>query len=197
MANFNNVDIAILALFFISVLAGLMRGLIREILSLIVWIAAFTVAILFSGRIAASFTSLQAVQSVATGQAAHPVSMLAIAISFICLFVATLLVGSVITYLLSELAEGGGISLTNRFLGGVFGLLRGFLVVLLVIFMINLSPLSTESWWVQSQLVKAFQPASAWLDKAVEPNIASLKSSVGQTLKNVNPSKYIPSMSSY
>ena len=45
------VDIAILALIGVSTVIGLVRGLVREVLSLIAWVAAFWVAIGFAGTL--------------------------------------------------------------------------------------------------------------------------------------------------
>ena len=96
--NFNSVDIAILAVFFLSILAGLMRGMIREVISLFTWIAAFVVSIYFSGPLASAFTNpVRAAASSLTPAAgvnpAHSISFLGIGASFIGLFVVTLIIG--------------------------------------------------------------------------------------------------------
>src|ERR1041385_2992010 len=63
MSNLNWVDIVILVIFFASVLAGLIRGFVKEIISLVTWIAAFFIATMFASKLAAWFTSFPSVQS--------------------------------------------------------------------------------------------------------------------------------------
>ena len=198
MANLNWVDNTILVIFLISILAGLMRGLVREMIALLTWAAAFIVSILFSSKVAAAFSGNAGVQGMvnqAAGSmgvdAAKPLSMLSIGASFVGLFVATLIVGSVINYFVSSAVEGRGISFSNRLLGGVFGLARGFLLVLFAVFLIQLTPLSDQPYWTGSQFVKSFQPMVKWLSDLVAPGLESLKHKVSDTLKNADPNQFL------
>lgn len=198
MSNLNWVDNIILMVFVISILAGLMRGLVREMIALLTWAAAFVVAVLFSSKVAASFSGGQAVQGMvnqATGSmgvnAAKPLSMLSIGASFVGLFVATVIVGSIINYFVSRAVEGQGISFSNRLLGGVFGLARGFLLVLFTVFLIQLTPLSDQPYWTSSQFVHSFQPTIKWMSDLVSPGLENLKSKVSDTIKKVDPSQFL------
>ncbi len=193
MSNMNWVDNAILLIFIISVLAGLMRGLVKEIISILSWIAAVIVAVLFSTKVAAMFTGSPQVQSAVSNastsigmNAAAPVSYVSIGISFIVLFILTLTVGTIINHLISKAVEGGGISFVNRLLGGVFGLGRGFIMVVVAIFVIQLTPLQQQVWWSASQLVNSFQPAVKWLGSYAAPGFETLKTKVSDTLQNTN-----------
>jgi membrane protein required for colicin V production len=193
LTHLNWVDDAILLIFLVSVLAGLMRGLVKEVISLFTWIAAFIVAILFSTRVASMFTGSDQVQSAVSNasnnigmNASQSVSVLSIGVSFLLLFVATLIIGSIINYIISRAVESGGISFINRLLGGVFGLARGFLIILVGIFLIQLSPVQDEPWWQASQFVKSYQPSVKWLGDTVSPGFENLKAKVDDTLKNVN-----------
>lgn len=201
MSGLNWVDNIILVMFLVSILAGLMRGLVREMIALLTWAAAFVISILFSSKVAAAFSGNQAVQSMAN-QATNTVgmnagtslSMLSIGASFIGLFVGTIIVGSVVNYFVSSAVEGRGISFSNRLLGGIFGLARGFLIVLLMIFLIQLSPLSDQPYWKGSQFVHSFQPIIKVLNDMVAPGLATLKNKVGDTFKNVNPGEYLQNL---
>ncbi|TAL87901.1 MAG: CvpA family protein, partial [Rhodanobacter sp.] len=51
----NWVDAIILGILVLSVLMGLLRGLVAELLSLVIWVAAFVVAALFGPDVAALF----------------------------------------------------------------------------------------------------------------------------------------------
>lgn len=189
----NWVDYALLAVFFISILGGLVRGGVREIISLCTWIAAFIIAGLFAKPLALAFSSSESVQATISSAATSPiaettanqVSMFALGISFLVLFLVTILVGSLIGYFANRIVEGAGISFFNRFLGAIFGFVRGYLFVLLIVFIVQLSPISQQTYWTNSSLVKSFQPAAEWLGNKVQPGIESLKSRVGQTLENI------------
>jgi membrane protein required for colicin V production len=192
MTGLNWVDYSIVSVFAVSIMAGLMRGLVREVISIVSWFAAVVVASMFSSRLAATFTSDPSVQSALTDastsmgvNAAQPVSYFAIGISFVILFVGTLIIGSLINYFLSRAAEFQGISFVNRALGAVFGFARGFLLNLVIMFLIQLSPLGQQAFWKQSQFVQSFQPAIVWLANVVQPGLEGIKAKMDQTLQNV------------
>lgn len=195
MANMNWVDYIILAIFFFSMLAGFGRGFVKEVVSLITLIAAFFVASMFANPLAVAFTSSAPVQSAVSQasnaigvSAAQPVSYLALGISFAVLFALTVIAGSIISYILNIAFQTGILGFGNRVLGGLFGLCRGFLVNLVIIFVIQLTPMGNHAYWHQSQLVTAFQPAVQWLGNVVSPALSGLKAKFGQTLQDVNSS---------
>ena len=190
MANFNWVDYVVLGIFFISVLSGLVRGVIKELLSLVTWIVAFMLASVFAPRLAAMFTSTPQVQSAVTTlsgsgmSASAPVSMLAVGLCFLGIFIVVLIIGSLISSIVSGVADKVA-GLLNRLLGAAFGLLRGFLINVLFMFLVQMTPLQQEAWWTQSMFVASFQPAVQWLSNLVQPGIASLKSKMGTSLDDV------------
>lgn len=185
MTSFNAVDIGILAIFFISAFAGLMRGFVKEFLSLLTWIVAIIVASKFSKPLAASFSSADVVQT-SMGSTGDYISWLAIGVSFAVLFAATMIVGAIFNLFITRAVESGGISVINRMLGGVFGLARGYLINLVLIFLLSLTPFAQNSLWTDSQFVRFFQPAVAWIGEQVQPGFDSLKATMGETLRNMN-----------
>lgn len=194
-ANLNWVDYIILAIFFFSILSGFGRGFVREVVSLVTLIAAFVIAILFSNALALAFTSSAPVQNAVTQassaigmNAAQPVSYLALGISFGVLFAGTVIVGSLIGYFLNVAFQTGILGIGNRILGAGFGFCRGFLINLVIIFVVQLTPFGSSPSWGQSQLVRSFQPAVVWLGGVVSPALSNLKAKFGQTLQDVNSS---------
>lgn len=169
MLNLNYVDYAILFILLLSIFAGLIRGFVKEVIALLTWVAAFILASLYSTPLAAAFTHVPVDSS--------SLSLLSVAISFVCIFVLVLLVGMLISYIISSMVELGGISFFNRLLGAVFGFARGFLVVLLLIFLVQLTAYAKEDLWVHSRLVNAFQPAVKWIEINVSPNFDTIKAS--------------------
>lgn len=188
MASFNWVDYIVLFIFFISLVGGFLRGGAREIVSLATWIAAFIVASLFAKPLAAYFSGTQLMQtaSSAISNFTSQTSLFALAVSYCVLFFSTLLIGSIIGYLLNSIVESIGLGVINRVVGAIFGLGRGYLVNLVAIFIIQLTPIIEQPFWSQSSFVNAYQPAVVWLGNIVQPGLQSLKSTVGQTLQNWN-----------
>ncbi len=200
MSDFNFVDLIILAIFGISILAGLVRGLLKELISLLSWVAASIIASLFASKLAASFSgSGTEIQSVVTSTAGgaggtasaasvQAVSMLALGASFLALFVLTLIAGSIVNYIITSATEGRGIGLTNRLFGGAFGAARAFVVVVMLMFVTELTPVSSQSFWTSSQFVSAFQPSVDWFSGIVSPEIQALKAQAEQAVQGVGGS---------
>ncbi len=192
-SNLNWLDYVFLAIFAFSVLAGFGRGLVKEIVSLASLVAGFVVATMFASPLAQQFTSSAAVQNVVTDasntigmNAAQPVSYAAIGISFGLLFAGTVLVGALIGFFLNMAFSVGILGIGNRILGALFGLGRGAIINLVIIFMLQMTAVNAQSWWQQSTVVQQYQPAVAWLGNLVAPGFANLKQKANDTLQNVN-----------
>ncbi len=132
-------DIVILIIILVSALIGLVRGLFKEVLSLASWFAAFILALYLS-------SSLRDQLSSDLGDAS-----IRLVIAFVLIFVATLIVGSLIQWLVAKVVKGTGLSGTDRFLGFLFGSARGLLVC--IIALIAMRPFADESiWWHTSMI---------------------------------------------
>ena len=138
------IDYAILAVIGISGVVSLMRGFIREALSLAGWITAFWLALAFSGRVAAWLEGYVTVPSVRVG------------IAFAAIFIGVLLVCGVVLRLAGLLVEKTGMSGTDRTLGMVFGVLRGIVIAGLLVLLAGLTPLPRDPWWARSALLPRF-----------------------------------------
>lgn len=206
MQSYNWVDYIFIAIFAFSALAGFGRGFVREVVSVVTLIAAFVVATMFSNALALKFTTSPGVQTVVNQASsaigvntAQPVSYMAIGLSFGLLFAGTVIVGSLIGFFLNIAVSTGMLGMGNRLLGAGFGIARGFIINLVLIFVVQLTPISAEAWWGQSSLVHSYQPAVVWLGNIVSPSLADLKTKMTQTLQNVggslqNMTNSIPSL---
>lgn len=143
-------DYAILAIIAISLLVGLLRGFVKEVFSLVVWVAAFVVAYRFAGDVAVLMESHVSVPSART------------AIGFIGLFIVVLVVGGLANYLLGRLVESTGLSGTDRLLGGLFGIGRGVALVVVAILVAGFTPIPADPWWKASRLIHSFMPLVNW-----------------------------------
>lgn len=156
----NWVDGAILVILGLSVLIGLMRGLVAELLSLVIWVAAFVVAALFGPDVAALFTN------------AISLSVARICLGYAICFFGVLLIGAIVRFAARKLIWSTGLTGIDRLLGVVFGFVRGVLVVTLVVFLVGLTSVTREPWWQQSTLLPQFQGTAAWLGQNIPPGIA-------------------------
>jgi len=184
MATFNGMDYAVFILLFLSVAYGIARGFVKEIISLLAWVAAFTVSTLYSIKFAALFSG-------STGQAAgsnptDSVSMVAIIVSYLVLFFGILICGSILKGLASYLVEGGGLSAANRMLGAFFGLARGCVIVLILLFFLGFTALTTHALWKDSKLVAVFNPGVKWMNHLAQPYLAQVEAKMKKTAKSLN-----------
>lgn len=153
----NWADWAIIGIFSLSCLIGLIRGFVREALSLIIWVAAVLVAKVFGGQL----------EILLANQIESP--SVRVMTAYAVLFVATLLLGAMLSYLISALVRATGLSGTDRLLGMVFGAARAFIIVMaLLILLPGFIPVNEEEWWQQAQLIPHFLACEEWVRTAYE-----------------------------
>ncbi|WEN13472.1 CvpA family protein [Rhodanobacter sp. AS-Z3] len=155
----NWTDYIILGVLALSVLVGLWRGLISEVMALVIWIAAFWVAWTFGPAIAPHF------------ERAIELPSARIIVAYALCFVVVLILGALLRFVVSKLVESTGLSGTDRLLGMVFGFVRGVLLVTLLVFLVGFTAFTRDPWWQQSVLLPQFQHVAAWLGQQVPPSV--------------------------
>jgi membrane protein required for colicin V production len=143
-------DYVILGIIVISALVGLVRGFIEEAFSLAVWVTAFLVAFQYSGALALQLEGHIELPSARTS------------LAFAGIFLSVLLVGGLLTFLVGKLVEKTGLSGTDRMLGGVFGGVRGLVLVLFLMLVAGLTPVTQDPWWQQSRAIQRLMPLAEW-----------------------------------
>ena len=133
-------DYVVLGIFAVSILLSIIRGLVREVLSIAGWVIAFVAASSYAG----DFEPL--LPSEVSGESLRMI------VSFIALFISVLLVSGLLIMLLSALIKGVGLGLIDRLLGALFGFFRGLLVVMVLVLIAGLTALPQKSFWEQAQL---------------------------------------------
>ncbi|MHA7833037.1 MAG: CvpA family protein [Algiphilus sp.] len=146
----NWVDYCVIAAVVVSAFIGVLRGFVREALNLSSWVLAVVAAILFGPVVDGWLVGLIALD---------PARLIA---AYLAVFIGTLIVGSVVTYLVASAIRGTPFSGADRALGALFGTARGLLLVILVIAGAGLTVLEREPWWQSSVLVQSLEPYAAW-----------------------------------
>jgi len=116
MATWNWLDYILAAIVVASVVTAMMKGFVQELISLASVLIALVVAAIGYTRAALWFDDLTRSHDIALG------------LGFLVLFVGTLLAGTLMGLLARKLIKTAGIQWFDRFLGGIFGLVRGVLV---------------------------------------------------------------------
>jgi len=154
------VDFIILGIVLLSAVISVLRGFVKEAVSLASWVLAFWVSATFAGKLSGLLPdAIAAVQ-------------LRVALSFAILFLATLLVGGLANFLISSLVLRSGLSGTDRALGVVFGVLRGVVVVAVLVLLAGLTTVTQESVWTDSLLVENFQLVAVWIRDYLPQDVA-------------------------
>lgn len=144
-------DWAIIAVLGLSALISVVRGFVKEIVSLLIWLAAAVIASIFHDQLASLMSDLIDTPSL---------RMLA---AWIVLFVAVLLVGSILNYLLGKLVKATGLSGTDRLLGLIFGAIRGLIIVMVILIILpKILPVMEDQWWLESTIIPYFMQYEDW-----------------------------------
>lgn len=155
------IDFAIIGILFLSSLISLIRGFVKEAFSLGGWILAFWVSMSFAVSLSHLFEKT----------IDDPTGRLLVA--FGALFLLTLMVSSVINFFVTRLIQRTGLSGTDRFLGVIFGLIRGMLVVTVLVLLAGMTNLPKEPWWDDSLLLFRFQAIAEWMSVYLPDNLTS------------------------
>ncbi|HYP30970.1 MAG TPA: CvpA family protein [Burkholderiaceae bacterium] len=142
------VDLALLAVFGLSVLIGLWRGFVFEIVSLLGWLVAFVIANSAGPFLADILPSGNEPQ-------------VRLWLAYVGVFVAILLTCTLLARMLRALVSATPLSFVDHLLGGVFGAARGVLVCVVVATLVMLSPYATSTTWKSSH-------GALWLGLALE-----------------------------
>jgi membrane protein required for colicin V production len=154
------VDIFIIVTLVISLLIGLFRGFIREILSLLSWLGALWLGYAYA-TLGASYLEPYITQP-----------PLRVVVAFAAIFIVALIGFSIISYLLYRLLSIAGVSGVDRSLGMLFGLVRGFVIVALLILAATFMDFTSQPWWKDSLLVQYFIPVTDLIRSLLPSDIA-------------------------
>jgi membrane protein required for colicin V production len=155
----NWVDYSIFGIILISALIGLGRGLIREVLSLAVWVAALGGAWVYHRDVAEMLGA----------QISNPSARLAVA--FVVVVLGVLILGAIVGAILTAIVDKARLTGLDRALGFIFGGARGVVLVSMAVFLGALTPVPDETWWKDSRTIAQFRMAADWMLGLVPPEI--------------------------
>jgi membrane protein required for colicin V production len=139
------IDILILCVLALSVIVGLVRGLVFELMSLVGWLVAY---------LGAGWLSPFIAPYVPIGSAGSSINHAA---AFAAAFVAVLIVWSIVSRVVRLLLHATPLSIVDRLLGAIFGSARGVLAVLAIITVLGLTPMARSPAWHASVLTPGFK----------------------------------------
>jgi membrane protein required for colicin V production len=128
-------DYTVLAIIGLSIILSVMRGLVKEVLSILAWFAAFYVA--------RTYTS----QMLPLIPMDIPTESLRTLAAFLVLFLATLLLSTLLAIAISAIFKKIGLGWLNRVLGAVFGTFRGVLIVCILVLLAGLTEAPKDARW--------------------------------------------------
>lgn len=164
MPHVHWLDGVILIILVLSMITGLVRGLIKEAVALCVWILAIWFA-LHDFSLVTSWVSRYTHD--------HTVQII---LAVLAIIIGTVLVASVINGLLSFILRRAGLSGTDRLLGMIFGFIRGVFIVSLLILLCQITSFApAKTYSQQSILYPYFTPMVNWLSGFTPELIKQIK----------------------
>jgi membrane protein required for colicin V production len=138
MTSFDCIALCVIGL---STLLAFARGVIRELIALVAWVVGAIAAIVFTPQFGAMLPEIP------------PYPAVRYVVAFALIIVAALLVGALIAWPLSKAVRAAGLGFVDRFLGSVFGFVRGVALLLAFVIVAGLTPLPRMDWWQRSAFV--------------------------------------------
>lgn len=146
-------DYVLLFILVASIVISTLRGLVKEVLSLVSWIVAFVVANMYGAQLAPMLPS------------ALPGEAVRLIVSFVALFIGVRLLMGLLMMAVDALIKSSGLSLADRGLGGLFGLARGIVIVLACVIVGGMTELPKQDFWTQA----LFSPMAETGVRTVKP----------------------------
>ncbi|HEY8887014.1 MAG TPA: CvpA family protein [Gallionella sp.] len=157
----NGLDFVVIGILSFSMLLGLWRGLLYEVLSLLGW----PIAIILSKLSAASVAPLLPIAQ----------EEMRITVAYVLVFVAVLIAWGLVVRLIAKMLKAIGSDWADRAMGGLFGVMRGVLVVLVLVWLAGLTHVPEQPFWRGSLTGKTLEDVAlltkVWLPDSIAQRI--------------------------
>ena len=154
-------DYIVLLILGVSAFLGLLRGLVKEVLSLIAFVLAFTAAIWWGPVASGALDSYIDNDLLRSG------------LAYAVVFVAVLLLVGLVNITLGTLIEKTGLTPADHGLGALFGLLRGTVLVLILVVLAGYTELPKEPWWQDARFSRAVVQGVQQIKLLLPPSLAT------------------------
>lgn len=154
-------DYIVLAIVGASALLGLLRGFVKELLSLVAYAAAFVAAIWWGPRVSTWLNVF--IEN----------DLLRTAAAYAAVFIVILLLVGLLNITLGTLIDKTGLTPADHGMGAIFGFLRGMLIVLVLVALAGYTELPQEPWWRDARLSGAAEQGIQQIKQLLPPSLAS------------------------
>lgn len=134
-------DYVVIAIVVLSVILGMFRGMVKEVLSLANLVIAFWLANKYGADLVVYMDWAESLNPPMK-------ALLACAVAFF----ASLLIGTILISLLGKIVAAAGLGFADRGLGGLFGLARGLFIVLVLVTGAGFTSLPEQPFWRNAML---------------------------------------------
>jgi membrane protein required for colicin V production len=154
-------DYLVLFVLVCSVVISTLRGLMKEILSLLSWVVSFFVANAYGEALAKLLPDMM------PGKATRLI------VAFIALFIGARLLMLLLSMAVDALVKASGLTLADRGLGGLFGLGRGLVIVLAVVLLCGMTAIPQQPFWREALLSPLAETAARTVKPYLPGDFAS------------------------
>lgn len=166
ITEMNIVDAALVGALLLSLMLGVLRGFVFEVMSLAGWLVAYAAAYLLSPRLLPLLPS----EPVHAGQAVG-VSVMPL-LAFVLCFFGVLIAWNLLSHLVRLLVRATPLSGIDRLFGAVFGLARGGLLLLALTVLVELTPWARAQAWQASLVVPRLHATLVAVKPMLPPGVA-------------------------
>lgn len=156
-------DVAIAAIVGLSIIMGVIRGFIKELVALCIWALAISCAYAYNGQF----------DSLLSAYVHDP--MIKKVIGFVVILLLIVFAGGLLNTFFGYAIRRSGLSSTDRLLGIGFGFLRGVLIVSFVMLVVKMTGFPYDAYTKNSKLYAHFEPIVHWLSGFTPEMIGQIK----------------------
>lgn len=146
-------DYLVLFVLICSIVISTLRGLMKEILSLVGWVVSFVVANAYSEDLAQFLPGI------------IPGNITRLIVAFVVLFIGVKLLMVLLTMAVDAVINAAGLTLADHGLGGLFGLARGLVIVLAVVLLCGMTAIPKQPFWKNA----LFSPLAETAARTLKP----------------------------
>ncbi len=155
------VDFLIVGVVFVSAAISWLRGFTKEAISLLSWLLGLAAALRFTDRLAPHLP-----ESLTLSSTRHMVA-------FVIIFVAVIVFGGAVSYMVNMKVSNSALSSVNRSLGILFGAVRGLLIACIAVAYLSTTEVTQHVAWQHSVLVKKLDPLIRQIRQAAPQALSS------------------------